>query len=190
MQVIRVLNHIIKILKEIRCFLLKKTIWRKHKIGANFHSGRSVFLWAKDRIIIGDNFYIGKYSQIECDAIIGDNVIFANQVALIGRYDHNFQQIGVPIRLASQIRDDDYNWKGLSLKVVIEDDVWIGYGSIVLSGVKIGQGSIIAAGSVVTKDVESFSLYGGIPAKKIGDRFTENADLIKHIELYTLNFKK
>ncbi len=127
--------------------------------------------------------------MIECDAIIGNNVILANRVALIGRYDHNYQQVGVPIRLASQIRDNDYNWKGLNLKVVIEDDVWIGYGSIILSGVRIGQGSIIASGSVVTKDAESFSIYGGVPAKKIGNRFDNDTDLKKHIDLYNQNYR-
>jgi len=148
-----------------------------------------VYLWAKHTITIGDNFYIGKFSQIECDAEIGNNVIFANHVGLIGRYDHHYQQPGIPIRLASQIRDKDYNWKGLDEKIIIEDDVWVGYGSIILSGVRIGQGSIIAAGSVVTNNVQSFSIYGGIPAKKISDRFENESDLSEHIRLYNLNFK-
>lgn len=179
-----------KLLKKIRFFILLKIKWRRYTIGKNAYIGRLVYLWAKHNIIIGDNFYIGKFSQIECDAEIGDNVIFANCVALIGRYDHHYQQIGVPIRLASQIRDHDYNWKGLNEKIVIEDDVWIGYGSIILSGIKIGQGSIIAAGSVVTNDVEPFSIYAGVPAKKIRDRFNSKNDLEDHIKLYTLNYKK
>ena len=129
--------------------------------------------WAKHNISIGKNFYIGRYSQIECDAIIGDNVILANYVALVGRYDHNYQQIGRPTRLASQIRDADYNWKGLDSKIIIEDDVWVGYGVIIMSGVKIGKGSIIAAGSVITKDVEPYCIVGGNPAKFIKKRFTE-----------------
>jgi acetyltransferase-like isoleucine patch superfamily enzyme len=178
------------LLKKFRCLLLVKTIWRKYKIGRNFHSGRSVFLWAKNQLTIGDNFYIGRFSQIECDAIIGHNVIFANRVALVGRYDHNYQQIGVPIRLASQIKQPDYSWKGLNLKVVIEDDVWIGYGSIILSGVRIKQGSIIASGSVVSKDVDSYSIYGGVPAKKIGTRFENETDLKKHINLYNQKYRR
>jgi chloramphenicol O-acetyltransferase type B len=177
-------------LKGIRDVYLKKIKWNKYTIGKKFHAGREVFLWAKHSITIGDNFYIGKYSIIECDAQIGDNVIFANHVSLIGRYDHHYQQIGIPIRLASQIRDNDYNWKGLDQKIVIENDVWIGLGSIILSGVVIGEGSIIAAGSVVTKDVESFSIYGGNPAKKIRDRFENENDRNTHIELYTKKLKK
>jgi acetyltransferase-like isoleucine patch superfamily enzyme len=145
-------------------------------------------MYAKHSIRIGNNFYIGKFSQIECDAQIGNNVIIANRVALVGKYDHNYQQVGVPIRLASQIRDNDYTWKGLDEKVIIEDDVWIGFGAIILSGVCIGQGSIIAAGSVVTKDVESYSIYGGFPSRKIGNRFRYESDLAEHKRLYKLNF--
>jgi acetyltransferase-like isoleucine patch superfamily enzyme len=139
-------------------------------------------MWAKHNIVIGDNFYIGKFSQIECDAQIGNNVMFANCVSLVGRYDHHFQQPGTPTRLASQIRDKDYNWKGLNEKIVIEDDVWVGYGTIILSGVHIRQGSIISAGSVVTKDVEPFSIYAGVPARKIKNRFDNDADLQDHIK--------
>lgn len=178
-----------RILKIIRDFYLSRIKWRKFKIGRNFHAGRGVFLWAKHTIEIGDNFYIGKYSIIECDASIGNHVIFANHVSLVGRYDHHYQQVGVPVRLASQIRDKDYRWKGLNLKVTIEDDVWIGLGSIVLSGVKIGQGSIIASGAVVTKDVEAYSIYGGNPAKKIRPRFESEEQMAEHIRLYEMNFK-
>ena len=181
---------IISPLKKLRLFLLVKIIWRKYQIGRNLNSGRSVFLWAKNQLVIGDNFYIGRFSQIECNAEIGNNVIFANRVALIGRYDHHYQQIGTPTRLASQISDVDYNWKGLDSKVIIEDDVWVGYGSIILSGVRIGQGSIIAAGSVITRDVEPYSIYGGVPAKKIGNRFENVSDLNKHIQLYNQNYIK
>lgn len=171
-------------LKKTRDILLRKVIWRRHMIGPGFHAGARVRLWSKHNMQIGKNFYIGRDSLIECDAIIGNDVILANKVALIGRYDHNYQQIGVPVRMASQIRDPDYSWKGLHMKIVIGDDVWIGYGSIVLGGVTIGNGSIIAAGSIVTKDVDSYSIYAGAPAKKIADRFNSPEDKEKHIALY------
>jgi acetyltransferase-like isoleucine patch superfamily enzyme len=174
----------LKLLRKIRFFYLVRIKWRKYKIGENPYIGLLVYLWAKHTITIGDNFYIGKFSQIECDAEIGNNVMLANRVALVGRYDHHYQQIGVPMRLAMQIREKEYNWKGLHEKVVIGDDVWIGYGSIILSGVKIGEGSIIAAGSVVAKDVEAFSIYAGVPAKKIRNRFDKDSDLKEHIKMY------
>lgn len=168
----------------LRDFYLLKFKWRKYVIGSNFHAGRGVFLWARNSIEIGNDFYIGKYSIIECDAKIGNHVIFANRVSLIGRYDHNYEQIGVPIRLADQIRNKNYSWKGANLKVTVGNDVWVGLGAIILSGVKIGEGSIIAAGSVVTKDVEPYSIYGGNPAKKIAPRFKDPNDLEEHIKQY------
>ncbi len=105
-------------------------------------------------------------------------------MAFVGKYDHNYSELGKPILLSTRIKDSDYNWKGVGQTTIVEDDVWIGYGSIVLSGVKIGKGSIVAAGSVVTKDVEPYSVYGGVPAKKIADRFNSNQELERHKELY------
>jgi len=179
-----------QLLRNLRFYYLINIKWRRFSFGKNPYIGRLVYMYAKNMIKVGDNFYIGKFSQIECDAEIGDNVIIANRVALVGKYDHHYQQIGVPTRLASKISDPDYSWKGLNEKVIIEDDVWVGYGAIILSGIKIGQGSIIAAGSLVTKDVEPFSIYGGFPARKIRNRFENEKDLLEHIRLYSLNYKK
>lgn len=177
-----------KTIKKLHDLYRVKIRWSHFSIGKNFHAGQFVYMWAKHNIVIGDNFHIGRFSMIETDAEIGNNVIFSSSVSLIGRYDHHYQQPGMPIRLASRISDKDYNWKGLNLKVEIGDDVWVGLGSIILSGVKIGQGSIIAAGSVVTKDVEPFSIYGGNPAKKIRSRFDSEDDLENHIKLYNKNY--
>ncbi|MGI4020882.1 MAG: acyltransferase [Janthinobacterium lividum] len=172
---------IIAFLKKARNLFLRKVIHRKYQIDKGFHSGARVRIWAKNKIKIGKNFYIGRDSFIETDVNIGDDVIFGNKVAIIGRYDHCYQQIGTPIRLAVQIRDRDYNWKGLNLITIIEDDVWVGYGATILGGVRIGEGSIIGAGSLVTKDVEPYSIYAGTPAKKLKDRFETFEDLQKHL---------
>lgn len=179
----------VKALKKLRDLYLVKVKWRRYTIGKNFHAGRGVVLWAKHNIWIGNNFYIGRYSQIECDAEIGNDVIFANGVALVGRYDHHYQQVGVPTRLAQQIRDEAYDWKGLSSKVIVEDDVWIGYGSIVLSGVRVGFGSVVAAGSVVTQDIEPLAIYGGVPARKIRSRFDNEECAREHERLYRARAK-
>lgn len=174
------------IFRKIRHIFLIYFKWRRYSFGRNPYIGRSVYMWAKTSIVIGDDFYIGKYSQIECDAVIGNDVMFANYVALIGRHDHNYSLIGTPMRHSSSIRDRNYNWKGLNEKVVIEDDVWVGHGAIILSGVTVRQGSIIAAGSVVTCDVEPCSIYGGNPARKIKDRFVTEEEKAEHIRLYFL----
>ena len=174
---------IIKALKKVRNELLRKIKYRKYSIGPGFSSGIRVRLQAQRKLVIGKNFYIGREGLIEADAVIGDNVMFGNRVAVIGKYDHNFQRIGTPTRLAMQIRDADYNWKGLELITVIENDVWVGYGSTICGGAKICEGSIIAAASLVTKDVEPYSIYGGSPAKKIRNRFDTAEELQKHLQL-------
>lgn len=173
----------IALIKKIRDRYLVYVKWRRYQIGSNFHAGIRARLWARQTLKIGKNFYIGRDSLIETDCEIGDNVIFGNKVGVVGKFDHNFQEVGKPIRLASQIRDSNYNWKGLDLVTFIGNDVWIGHGAIVLQGVRIGNGAVIAAGAVVTKDVEEYSIYGGNPARKISDRFKTKQDREKHIEL-------
>lgn len=168
---------------------MKKLLWRKYKIGRNPHIGMRVRMWAKDKLEIGDHFFIGHDSQIMANAVIGDYVIFGNKVGIVGKYDHNFQEVGIPTRLAPCIQQENYLWKGSSAMTIVEDDVWVGYGTIIMSGVKIGRGSIIAAGSVVTKDVEQFSIYAGNPARKIRSRFETEEILKRHIEKYQQQFK-
>ena len=108
--------------------------------------------------------------------------MIANRVAIIGRNDHDYHCIGIPTRLAPQIRDSNYMGACTNQWTVIEDDVWIGYGSIILSGIRIGTGSIIAAGSVVTHDVSPYSIWAGVPARKIANRFSEK-ELIQHLQM-------
>jgi len=68
-------------------------------------------------------------------------------------------------------KDELYYYQPYRLgKVVIEDDCWIGAGSIITAGVTIRKGTIVAAGAVITKDTEPYSIVGGVPAKKIGER--------------------
>lgn len=176
-------------IKKLRNQFLARVKYRKYKIGKGFHAGARVRIWGKEKIEIGKNFYIGRDSFIESDAVIGDNVIWGNRVALVGRYDHHYQQPGVPVRLASQIRDKDYSWKGLGQTTTIENDVWVGYGATILSGVTIKEGSIIAAASLVTKDVEPYSIYAGVPAKKVADRFQRMEDLLKHLRMVNSPYK-
>jgi len=172
-----------KFILQLRDLYLVNIKWKNYKIGNNFHAGKNVVIWAKDIVEIGNNCYIGRNSQIETNIKIGNDVLIANSVAIVGRYDHNYQEFGKTIRQSSQIRDSDYNWKAIGEVTIIENDVWIGYGVIILSGITIKTGSIIAAGSVVTKNVKEYEIYGGNPAKKISNRFENNIDLKKHIKL-------
>jgi acetyltransferase-like isoleucine patch superfamily enzyme len=173
----------ISLIKSIRIFLYKNVFWSKYQIGKRFHCGLRVRLWANNTLKIGDDFYIGHDSFIQTNCIVGNWVMFGNKVAVVGKYDHHFQQIGCPIRLASQIRDSDYYWKGRNLITFIGDDVWIGYGVTIMGGVKIGDGCIVAAGSVVTSDLDPYCIYGGNPARKIKPRFESPHDEKLHKEI-------
>lgn len=178
----------LQLIKRFRIWFLVNTIWRRYDIGSNFHAGIGVRLWAKSRMEIGSFFYIGHGSSIHTDCLIGKYVMFGNNVAVVGKYDHNFQEIGIPIRLASQIRDKEYHWKGSNIVTIIGDDVWIGHGSIIMSGVNIGSGCIVAAGSVVTKDLEPYWIYAGVPAKKIKQRFeTEEEEKLHILQVEKIN---
>ena len=90
----------------------------------------------------------------------------ARNVAIVGRDDHTFNIPGTTIW--DSPRGDNH-------KVIIEDDVWIGHGSIILSGVTIGRCAIISAGSVVVKDVPAYAIVGGNPAIIIKWRFEQDA---------------
>jgi len=141
--------------------------------GAGLHVGIGSILFAPRRLVIGRDVYIGKFCTIECDGKIGDYVMLANTVGLIGRFDHDHRCVGKPIRHAPWIGDPDYRGAGRGLEIIIGDDVWIGYGAVVLSGVTVGRGAIIAAGSVVTSDIPPYAVAAGNPAKKVGQRFTD-----------------
>jgi len=74
--------------------------------------------------------------------------------------------------------------------IVVEDDVWIGYGATILSGVTIGRGAVIAAGALITKDVPNYSIVGGVPAKIIRKRFGEEIiDDVRNVDLSVINDK-
>lgn len=120
-------------------------------------------------------FLIGAYSEIE----IGNFCSIARNVQIQGVY-HNYNRATSYSIIKSIFKERDIGEFIVKGKIVIEDDVWIGANSVILSGVKIGRGSVIAAGSIVTKDVEPYSIVGGNPAKKIRFRFTE--EVISELE--------
>lgn len=146
--------------------------------GQRFHVGPGSTIWAPRELVIGDNVYVGKHVTIEVDGAIGDETLIANAVGIVGRLDHDYRQVGVPVRSS--------NWVGthyaeLSKPVLIGSDVWIGYGAIILSGVTIGDSSIVAAGALVTRNIPANSIAAGSPAEVIRNRFT-SSDFADHWE--------
>ena len=88
---------------------------------------------------------------------------------------------GISFTDVSSFEEFAYAVEKAKLAVEIGNDVWIGYGATILAGVKLGDGAIVAAGAVVTKDVEPYAIVGGVPAKTIKYRFSEEEikDLLK-----------
>ena len=70
-------------------------------------------------------------------------------------------------------------------RTAIEADVWVGHSAIIIAGVHIGRGAIIGAGAVVTKDVPPYEIHAGVPARKIGERFSNQADRAIHDAMLT-----
>ena len=158
-------------LKVLRCKLLLAP-HRNISMGNNTTFGRGTVFWAPNKMTIGNNVYIGKYCTLQADMEIGNNIDIANNVGLIGKYDHDYSKVGVSIKDAPWIGDASYDFKGKDQKIIIDDDVWIGYGATIMSGVHIGQGAVIAAGAIVVKDVNPYAIVGGVPAKVIKYRLS------------------
>ncbi len=115
---------------------------------------------------IGEYAYIGPRCNIAQGVVIGKYTMLANDIMIVGG-DHNFRNPNYPIIFAGREERKETH---------IGIDCWIGAGSIIMAGVNIGDGAIVAAGSVVTKDVEPYTICGGVPAKMIKRRFTEEEE--------------
>ena len=136
--------------------------------GVKIGTGSNIHLWAR--------FYNHKNIEIGTDTHIGDNVF------LDGR---NKIKIGDHVDIASQvlIYNEEHNvssdgFEATNEPVEIEDYVFIGPRAILLPGVRIGKGAVVAAGAVVTKDVIEFTIVGGVPAVKIGESKNKNVSYV------------
>lgn len=138
------------------------------KLVANYYTDARIrkLYWAKLGVYMGENTYpnLGFQSTSNGENLvnIGKNVSIAPNVLMIAESNANN---GNFINEIPYVRDTLTK----KIKIVIEDEVWIGANVTILPGVTIGTCSVIGAGSVVTSDVDSYSIYAGIPAKKIRD---------------------
>jgi maltose O-acetyltransferase len=143
-----------RVMKKIKHYCMKHMVYY---CGVNVSPCRGS-IFASD-LFIDDNSGIGENCIIYPQTHIGKNVLIAREV-VINPDNHVISSRNVPINQQGKYRKE----------VIIEDDVWIGIRAIILTGVKVSQGGVIAAGAVVTKDVPPFAIVGGVPARIIGYR--------------------
>ena len=180
-------------MKKIRNLLLKLSLapsyiwdamWAPVWKRSMRHCGKGVYLRPMssdikgiENMSVGDGTSIPKGSTIYCTRApltIGKKVVFGPKPTIITG-DHRIDVVGKHIIDVG----DEEKLPEQDLPVVIEDGVWVGANVTILKGVTIGRGSVVAAGSVVTKSCAPYSIIGGVPAKLIRMRFTEE-EILRH----------
>jgi maltose O-acetyltransferase len=158
------MSHQINKLKYLGSFLRAK--WYKFflkKIGHTVFIAGNFSCINPKNVSIGHHVYINHHVHIMSFPIgveIGNYVQIAPYVTIMNGF-HEYDRLDIPM----------YEQKGYKIgKIIIEDDVWIGLRAIIMPGVRIKKGSIIGAGAVVTRDVDEYSIVGGVPAKFIKSR--------------------
>jgi acetyltransferase-like isoleucine patch superfamily enzyme len=159
-----------------RCMMIiLRSAFKKH--GTHFIFDPNGF-YNFENIEVGDYVSLGDGATLLCSESkirIGNKVMFGPNVTVVGG-DHNTSLLGKYMYdIHDKNPEDDQD-------VIFEDDVWVGSGAIVLKGVTVGRGSIIAAGALVNKNVQPYSIVGGIPAKMISRRFDVET-ILNHEEL-------
>lgn len=167
-------------------------IWRRLRYRAAVYGKvgvANVFIYnafIDELSIVGNYNYFARHVYIN-NTIIGNYCSIASNVT-IGPGDHVYTNISTCVRAMERA--------GISInllrkKVVIGNDVWIGANAVILQGVTIGNGAVIAAGAVVNKDVPQYAIVGGVPAKIIKYRFSEEKmTLIENSEWYLRNLEE
>ncbi len=125
------------------------------KCGNNINIEKKANFGTGSGIEIGNNSGLGINCKVRGPLQIGNNVMMGPDV-IIFTSNHETSRTDIPMRGQGST---------LPQKVTIEDDVWIGARVIILPGVTIGKGAILAAGAVVSKDVPDYAIVGGVPAK-------------------------
>jgi acetyltransferase-like isoleucine patch superfamily enzyme len=112
-------------------------------------------------LVMGNHSNIGPYNYIGCSGkiTIGNNVMLAPRVSIYAE-NHVFDNPNITIKAQGVAK----------MEVVIEDDCWIAANAVILAGVRIGKGAVVAAGSVVNEDVPAYAVVAGVPARVIKSR--------------------
>jgi acetyltransferase-like isoleucine patch superfamily enzyme len=157
-QILRSNRTFYRVYRRLRNRIQKWRHGLKHT-HATTHIGRRCHI--SPDLIAREYSFINEECRIGPKVELGPYVLLASRVAIVGA-DHRFDLPGVPM---------GFSGRPPLGRTIIEADVWIGFNAIIMAGVRIGRGSIIAAGAVVTRDVPPYEIWGGVPARKIRDRF-------------------
>jgi acetyltransferase-like isoleucine patch superfamily enzyme len=163
-----------KVFRRLKVIFLRRLF---KKTGDNFVFYPGDF-FSYSTISVGNDVYIGpgaKFSASESSITLGNKIMFGPNVTIMGG-DHNTSVIG------SYMYDVKEKLPENDQAVIIDDDVWVGCNVVILKGVSIGRGAIVAAGSVVIDSVEPYDIVAGVPAKKVSKRFTKD-EISKHEKL-------
>jgi len=152
--------------KYLRGFLAKRIL---NKAGDNINIEKGAEF--SSLVEIGNNSGIGVNCVLSGNIIIGDNVMMGPEVYIYTE-NHCFKRIDIPMNKQGYDQPKP---------VLIGNDVWIGSRATILPGVKIGNGAIIGASAVVTKNVEPYSIVVGNPAKKVKSRLTDREQKDTHV---------
>lgn len=144
------------------CNLGRYTEISDHAVLAESSLGDYSYVMQRCDIIYTD---IGKFSNIASDVRINPGNHPVEWVS-----QHHFLYRLKQYELAGEDNESFFKWRSIQ-RVHIGHDTWIGHRAIILPGITIGNGAVIAAGSVVTKDVAPYTIVGGVPAKQIRQRF-------------------
>jgi maltose O-acetyltransferase len=149
-------------------------------VGKNFRFGSNSIFTDPKLIEIGNNVFFsdGIIINTKVQVKIGNGVMFGPEVMIMGG-DHNFSVVGKQMREIKQ--------GGLNMPVTLEDDVWVGSRTIILKGVKISEGSVLGAGSLVTKSMPPYSVCAGNPCRPVKCRFSSDG-LNEHLRLVGSNY--
>jgi len=167
-----ILRSLPNLLWPVKWLLIKKSLKR---VGSNFKFGYNSEFSDHRLIEVGNNVFFGLNTIINTTVSIkiGDDVMFGRSVTIMGG-DHNMSKVGIPMRYVKT--------EGANIPIIIEDDVWVGSNVIILKGVKLGEGSVVGAGSVVTKSMPPYSICVGNPCRPKKIRFSKD-ELSEHLKL-------
>ena len=167
------------LVRFLRRYEVKETLKKLEACGENVHIPYSAHV-VGDHLCLGNDVHLGENNLFMCTnapITIGDHTMMGPGVTMISG-DHRIDVCGrymVEVGEDGKLPENDR-------PIVLKGDNWIGANATILKGVTIGEGAVIAAGAVVTKDVPAYTVCGGVPARVIKNRFND-VELEKHLLL-------